>query len=109
MRLGAQTGIALEQARSEVRSSAGAIWEIGIKVGVAKRSLSLPFGQWMSQAIADLRMTLLPIAVRHGDAQVGLPGTMLNYLTGYSATRGSGTSGTCTRRSCVRPLRPAGE
>ena len=53
--------------------SAGTIWEIGIKVGLKKLSLSLPFRQWMAKAIADLGLTTLPITVAYADVQAGLP------------------------------------
>jgi PIN domain nuclease of toxin-antitoxin system len=54
--------------------SAGTIWEIGIKVGLGKLSLSLPYRLWMDTAIADLDLELLPITVEYADVQAGLPG-----------------------------------
>lgn len=53
--------------------SAATIWEIGIKVGLKKLSLSMPYRQWMSKAIADLGLVLLPITVEYVDVQAGLP------------------------------------
>jgi PIN domain nuclease of toxin-antitoxin system len=53
--------------------SAGTIWEVAIKVGLAKLSLSLPYGQWFSQAIADLEATILPVTVEYADVQAQLP------------------------------------
>jgi PIN domain nuclease of toxin-antitoxin system len=53
--------------------SAGTIWEIGIKVGLERLSLSMPFRQWMNKAISDLGLTLLPITVEYADAQAQLP------------------------------------
>ena len=53
--------------------SAGTIWEIGIKVGLKKLSLSMPYRQWMNKAIADLGLTLLPITVEYADVQAELP------------------------------------
>jgi PIN domain nuclease of toxin-antitoxin system len=53
--------------------SAGTIWEIGIKVGLNKLTLSLPFREWMNKAIGDLGLTVLPINVEYADAQGGLP------------------------------------
>ena len=53
--------------------SAATIWEIGIKVGLKKLSLSMPYREWMNKAIADLGLTLLPITVEYADVQAGLP------------------------------------
>lgn len=53
--------------------SAATIWEIGIKVGLGKLTLSLPFRQWMNKALVDLRATTLPITVDYVDVQAGLP------------------------------------
>jgi PIN domain nuclease of toxin-antitoxin system len=53
--------------------SAAAIWEIAIKVGLRKLSLSQPFLPWMNQAISDLAIDILPITVEYADVQVTLP------------------------------------
>ena len=53
--------------------SAASIWEISIKVGLKKLNLSGPFGLWMMQAIAGLKLTILPITVDYAAAQAGLP------------------------------------
>ncbi len=45
--------------------SAATIWEIGIKVGLQKLPLSMPFKQWMNKAIADLGIVILPITVEY--------------------------------------------
>jgi len=52
---------------------AGTIWEISIKVGLKKLSLSLPFRDWMAQALTDLSLSILPITVEYADAQAALP------------------------------------
>ena len=64
---------ALEDPSNELLMSAGTIWEISIKVGLNKLSLSMPFRQWMEKAIADLGLTVLPITVEYADVQAGLP------------------------------------
>ena len=64
---------ALEDPANELLLSAGTVWEIGIKVGLNKLSLSMPYRQWMNKAIADLGLTLLPITVEYADVQAGLP------------------------------------
>ena len=54
-------------------SSAATVWELSIKVSLARLALSLPYRQWMSQAIADLGLTVLPITVEYADTQASLP------------------------------------
>ena len=54
---------AIANPEHEVLVSAASIWEIGIKVGLGKLTISLPNRDWMNQAIADLRATILPITV----------------------------------------------
>ena len=64
---------ALQDPGNDLLLSAGTIWEIAIKVGLGKLSLSMPFRDWMSQAITDLGMTVLPITVEYADVQGNLP------------------------------------
>jgi PIN domain nuclease of toxin-antitoxin system len=40
--------------------SAATIWEIAIKVGLKKLSLSMPYKQWITKAMTDLDMIVLP-------------------------------------------------
>ena len=53
--------------------SAATIWELSIKVGQGKLALSLPYRQWMDRAIADLKLTILPVTVEYADRQATLP------------------------------------
>ena len=53
--------------------SAATIWEIAIKVGLNKLSLSMAYRPWMNKAIADLGLSVLPITVEYADVQAGLP------------------------------------
>ncbi len=53
--------------------SAATIWEIAIKVGLSKLSLSIPYQVWMSQAIVDLGASILPVTVEFAGAQSVLP------------------------------------
>lgn len=46
---------------------------IAIKVGLKKLSLSMPYKQWITKAMADLDMIVLPITVEYADVQAGLP------------------------------------
>ena len=71
--LSASAHAAITDPANDLLLSAGTIWEIGIKVGLNKLSLSMPYREWMNKAIADLGLTLLPINVEYADAQAGLP------------------------------------
>jgi len=53
--------------------SAATIWEIAIKVGKGRLTLSMPYRPWMDRAIADLCLTLLPITLDHAERQSNLP------------------------------------
>ncbi len=72
-KLSLQALTALHDPTNELFLSAGTIWEIAIKVGLGKLALSMPYRQWMSQAMADLGMTVLPITVEHAEVQANLP------------------------------------
>ena len=71
--LGPQAVIELKNTTNQLLLSAGALWELAIKVGQKKLSLSLPYRQWMAKAIADLGLSILPIPVAYADVQAGLP------------------------------------
>lgn len=53
--------------------SAGTAWEIAVKVGTGKLTLSGPYRAWITQALTDLGAHLLPITLDHADVQIGLP------------------------------------
>ena len=72
-KLGSQARHALESSENSLLLSTGTIWEVAIKVGLKKLALSQPFRQWMTQAIADLGLSVLPITVENADAQIVLP------------------------------------
>jgi PIN domain nuclease of toxin-antitoxin system len=71
--LGANAASALRDSNNELLLGAGTIWELSIKVGMGKLTLSLPYRQWMTQAIADLGVAILPITVEYADVQAALP------------------------------------
>jgi PIN domain nuclease of toxin-antitoxin system len=71
--LSASAHAAITDPANDLLLSAGTIWEISIKVGLKKLSLSMPYRAWMNKAIADLGLTLLPITVEYADVQAGLP------------------------------------
>jgi PIN domain nuclease of toxin-antitoxin system len=72
-RLTAAVADVLQNPANELLVSAGTIWEISIKTGLKKLTLSLPFGIWMDKALKDLNAIVLPITVAYADLQAGLP------------------------------------
>ena len=72
-KIGPLARAALENPSNELLLSAGTIWEIAIKIGLGKLSLSMPYREWMNQVITDLGITLLPITVEYANAQASLP------------------------------------
>jgi PIN domain nuclease of toxin-antitoxin system len=72
-RLGPQAVIELKNTANQLLLSAGTLWELAIKVGQKKLSLSLPYRHWMAKAIADLGLKILPITVDYAEVQASLP------------------------------------
>ena len=56
---------AISDPTNELLLSAGSIWEIAIKIGLGKLVLTQPYLPWMSQALNDLGITVLPITVEY--------------------------------------------
>jgi len=71
--LGAAAHATITDPANELLMSAATIWEISIKIGLKKLTLSLPFREWMVRAISDLSLKLLPITVEYADVQASLP------------------------------------
>jgi PIN domain nuclease of toxin-antitoxin system len=71
--LSAAAHAAITDPKKELLLSAATVWEIAIKVGLKKLTLSLPYRQWMQQAIADLGLSVLPITIDYADVQAALP------------------------------------
>jgi PIN domain nuclease of toxin-antitoxin system len=72
-RLSATAAAAISDPTNDRLLSAATIWEVAIKVGLGKLSLSLPYRQWVEKAVADLRLTILPITVEYAERQIALP------------------------------------
>jgi PIN domain nuclease of toxin-antitoxin system len=72
-RLGSRATALLKDPANELLLSAATIWEIAIKVGLGKLSLSMPYRAWMTQAIRDIQASVLPITVEYADVQAALP------------------------------------
>lgn len=64
---------AMQDAKNDRLLSAATIWELAIKVGQGKIALSMPYGQWMRTAIADLKLEILPVTVEYAERQSALP------------------------------------
>jgi PIN domain nuclease of toxin-antitoxin system len=72
-RLSPTAATALQDPANELLLSAATVWEMAIKVGLGKLTLSLPYRAWMNRAIADLGLAMLPITVEYAGAQAALP------------------------------------
>ena len=72
-RLGKSAVATLQDPGNELILSIGTAWELAIKVGLKKLALSTTFKPWMTKAIDDLGLSVLPITVDHADVQAGLP------------------------------------
>ena len=86
-KLSQQAAALLEDPANDLLLSAATIWEIAIKVGLNKMSLSLPYRQWMNRAIADLGLVLLPITVEYPMFRPRSQGIMAIRSTGFSPRR----------------------
>lgn len=64
---------ALQDPLNELYLSAATIWEMGIKIGQGKLTLSGPFRPWVEKAMLDLDLNLLPITIEVSDVQSRLP------------------------------------
>lgn len=71
--LSATSHAAMSDPANELLLSAGSIWEIAIKIGLGKLVLTQPYLPWMSQALSDLSITVLPITIEYADAHASLP------------------------------------
>src|SRR5947209_7203549 len=64
---------AITDPANELLLSAATVWELAIKTGQKKLTLSLPYKDWMNKAVADLALTILPVTVEYADRQANLP------------------------------------
>jgi len=53
--------------------SAATIWELAIKYGQGKITLSMPYRIWLETAITDLKLEILPVTVEYAERQSTLP------------------------------------
>lgn len=72
-RLSTQAVAELQNGANELLVSAATIWEIAIKVGLGKLTLSMSFVDWMSKVVSDLGLSVLPITVEYAGTQAALP------------------------------------
>jgi PIN domain nuclease of toxin-antitoxin system len=64
---------AVQDPANERLLSAATIWELAIKAGLGKITLSLPYRQWMEKALSDLKLSILPVTVEYAERQSTLP------------------------------------
>jgi PIN domain nuclease of toxin-antitoxin system len=72
-RLSGLATAALQDPANDLLLSAATVWELAIKIGQGRLTLSLPYRQWMEKAITDLELSILPITVEYAERQAGLP------------------------------------
>jgi PIN domain nuclease of toxin-antitoxin system len=72
-RLSAAALAVLQDPANDRLLSAATIWELAIKVGQRKITLTMPYRVWMDTAIADLKLKILPITVEYAERQSTLP------------------------------------
>ena len=72
-KLGPRAIAVLEDPANELLVSVGTIWELSIKVGLGKLSLSLPYRTWMEKALIDLALVVSPITLEIAERQMALP------------------------------------
>lgn len=72
-RLGTQAKVELQNSANDLLLSAATIWEVAIKVGLGKLSLSIGYKDWMLKAISDLGLEVLPVTVDYAATQAALP------------------------------------
>ena len=71
-KLGRAARAVLEDPTNELVISVGTIWELSIKTGLKKLSLSMPYREWMERALADLGLTVSTITLDFTERQIGL-------------------------------------
>ena len=64
---------ALADAANALLVSIGTIWEISIKSGLGRLTLSQPFRPWIERAIRDLGASVVPLSIAAADGQAQLP------------------------------------
>ena len=72
-KLGPEAFMVLQDPANQLLLSAGTIWELSIKCGLGKLTLTMPFRPWVDKAIEDLGLLVLPIKVGHAEIQGTLP------------------------------------
>ena len=72
-KLGVRAIAVLEDPANELIVSVGTIWELSIKGGLGKLSLSLPYRTWMEKALIDLALVVSPITLEVAERQMVLP------------------------------------
>jgi PIN domain nuclease of toxin-antitoxin system len=69
----------LADPHNELSVSMATSWEIAIKVGLKKLSLSAPYSQYITQALSGLGITLLPISLDDCSYYETLPFPLANH------------------------------
>ena len=72
-RLSATARGLIEDPANEIAISPASYWEIAIKIGLGKYTLSEPYQPFFEQVVADYGLQILPIEIRHTALLTTLP------------------------------------
>lgn len=72
-RLGAAAERVIRTGSHNLLLSVASVWEMAIKAGLGRLSLSLPLEQFVPEQMAANRIALLPVAIDHALHVAGLP------------------------------------
>ncbi len=73
LKLSQNARTALRDVDNDLYISAATIWELSIKVGIGKLSLSGSYRPWLIEAITTLGLGVLPVTIDVGERQTLLP------------------------------------
>ncbi len=72
-RLSTSAYATLQDPANDLIVSVATLWELAIKVGLRKLTLSPSYRRWIDQALNDLTASVLPITIEAADLISGLP------------------------------------
>lgn len=72
-RLAAAARLAIDTDPETVFISPASYWEIAIKIGYGRYTLTMPFDELWGRAITQEQFTILPIEIRHATRLITLP------------------------------------
>ncbi len=83
-KLSGTAAAALQDPANDLLLSAATVWELAIKIGQGKLTLSLPYRRWMEKALAALELTILPVTVGYAERRQVCQPITKTHSTGSS-------------------------